>query len=178
MTSSRRENQLGNEKIQAALEALDEACTVNFKLIIGGGGALVSAYKFPLMTEDLDAVPVGIEILDLDPLIKAVARKLDLPLDWMNPYFSSFMHVLPKDYSLRLRSIFKGTRIEALALGPEDLLIMKCFAGRDKDIPHARALLKQPRIDLKIVEDRIFELKNKNIPGASKALDFFEEQTE
>ena len=170
--------QLGSEKIQQALGELDAICSTKFKLIVGGGGALVSAYKFPLMTEDLDAVAVGIEILELGPLVEQVAKKLNLQPDWLNPYFASFMHVLPPDYSNRLRLIFTGNNIQAHALGPEDLFVMKCFAGRDKDIPHARALLKQKNFDLNLVADHLFALKEKRIPGSIQALEFYEELVE
>ena len=56
----------------------------------------------------------------------------------------------------------------------EDLFIMKCFAHRPKDIPHAKALLKKG-LNLKIVENRITELEEKKIPGCLAATEFLDE---
>jgi hypothetical protein len=61
-----------------------------------------------------------------------------------------------------------------MALGVEDLLIMKCFAGREKDIGHARALLKKGP-DLALVDGRIHQLIEKGIQGAREAGDFFDD---
>lgn len=60
----------------------------------------------------------------------------------------------------------------ALALGLEDLLIMKCFAGREKDIPHARALLKKG-LDTKLVSKHLHHCTEASLPKANEALDFF-----
>jgi hypothetical protein len=56
--------------------------------------------------------------------------------------------------------VFLGKNIKAQALGKEDLLIMKCFAGRQKDIPHARALVKSGA-DIQLVEEHIRSLIQK-----------------
>lgn len=162
-----------NQMIQA-LKALDQLLNVSIELTIGGGGAMVLAHRFPLSTTDIDAVPRGIELGELDPLVKQVAEQLSLPKDWLNPYFSTFGHVLPADYSERLILVFQGENIRAQALGKEDLLVMKCFAGRQKDVPHARALVKN-KADSDFVEKHIRSLIQKRIPGAEKALEFLHE---
>jgi hypothetical protein len=168
---------LTKNKIIEALESLDSFLKEPVKLIIGGGGALVCAYKFPLATEDLDAYSTGTTPEKLDFAVKKVAKALSLEPDWLNPYFSTFAYVLPGDYSSRLKLVYKGKHCEAYALGPEDLLLMKCFAGRDKDIPHARALLKEKGILLEIIEDRIQELIEKRVVRAKEALAFFDDLT-
>jgi len=61
-----------------------------------------------------------------------------------------------------------------MALGVEDLLVMKCFAGRDKDVGHARALLRKGP-DLAIVDSRIQQLIEKGIKGAREAGDFLDD---
>jgi len=82
--------------------------------------------------------------------------------------------IISKDYADRLVLIYKGKHLELCALGKEELILMKCFAGREKDIPHVRALIKK-NPDLKIVDKRLEELMNKRIPQASKAADFFDD---
>lgn len=166
------------EKIMlSALRALDVRLDGPVTLIIGGGGAMILAHGFPLSTSDIDAFPKKMEIAQLDVFVKEVARAEHLPPDWLNPYFSSFTHTLPSDYSDRLILVFEGKRIEALALGKEEMLIMKCFAHRQKDVGHARALIKKGA-DIGFVESHIEKLKQKGIPGCEAALDFLDELIE
>jgi hypothetical protein len=168
------EKNLTAAKMKEALSLLDQLLPQKISIIIAGGGAMVLGHHFPLSTQDIDAFPKGIEIMELDPLIKEVAEKLSIPKDWLNPYFSTFSHVLPSDYQDRLIEIFQGKNLKGLALSKEDLLIMKCFAGRQKDVPHARALVKK-NMNTTLVEKHIRELIKKRIPGAEKALEFLHE---
>src|SRR4051794_13510469 len=96
-----------------ALSHLDNKLAAPLKLIVGGGGALILAHQIPLSTTDIDAIPKGMEISDLDTLIKEVAQELNLPVDWLNPHYSTFTHVLPQDYGTRLVKIGSFKNIEA-----------------------------------------------------------------
>ena len=170
---------LTKEIMLSALSALDQKIgeanpTEAISMIMGGGGAMILAHGFPKGTTDIDAVPRGQSPEILSPFIHEIAARLNLPPDWLNPYFSTFSHVLPTDYGSRLVEVFKGAHLKVDALGKEEMLIMKCFAGRAKDIPHARALIKG-KVDLNRVEARLDELLKKRIPGAEKALDFLQE---
>lgn len=165
---------LTKDLMKSALSELDELLPTPVTLIMGGGGAMILAHHFPLGTTDIDAVPKGMTIAEIDPYVKKVAAKLEIQADWLNPYFSTFAHVLPETYGQRLCEVFKGKSLTVQALSKEDMLIMKCFAGRRKDVGHAVALIKA-KADLKIVEDRIQELQNKKIPKSKEALDFLDE---
>ena len=138
---------------------------------------MMLAYRLPVRTMDVDAYPREGSLDEILPAIRAVAKELGLPPDWINPYFEAFAHVLPADYGARLRPVFEGERLRAMALGVEDLLVMKCFAGREKDVSHARALLKREP-DLALVERRLQELAERGVSGAQDALDFFDDVTE
>ncbi len=138
---------------------------------------MVLAHDFPLATADIDAVPRPIDLPALDSLVKTIARELELPPDWLNPYFSSFTHTLPNDYDTRLVPVFAGKKLQGLALGKEDMLIMKCFAHRQKDVGHARALIKKGT-NLDFVENHIEKLRDSNVIGAQAALDFLDELVE
>jgi hypothetical protein len=164
---------LTETKMRQALTALDHVVNRKFTLIVGGGGAMVLAHKFPLATYDIDAIPKDLAIDDLDPFIKIVAEKLKIPVDWLNPYYSAFTSVLPEDYETRLIEVFGGKNLTALALGKEDLLIMKCFAHRAKDIPHARALVRAGA-NHDIVEDQFEKLKHRSTKGCAEAIEFFD----
>jgi hypothetical protein len=160
-----------------AFAELDQDLAKTLALIVGGGTSMVLAHGYPLATADIDAIPKHVSFEEIDASVKKVAMKLGLPGDWLNPYFSSFTHVLPADYSQRLIRVFSGRHLEVEALGREDMLIMKCFAHRPKDLGHARALLKAG-VDTSIVEDAIEACLSRGVPGAQAALDFLDELIE
>jgi hypothetical protein len=162
--------------MKRALELLDAELKADARLIIGGGAAMVLAYKHPLATQDIDAFAAkgGLRIVDLDQAAKKIAKKLNIEPDWLNSHFDTFTVVLPADYATRLRPVFAGQHLSVEALGPEDLLVMKCFAGRDKDLPHARKLLRVAT-DLSIVDRQLGLLVERRYPGAEKAADFFDD---
>ena len=162
------------ERLGAAFSALDESLAEPVTLILGGGTAMLLAYDIPVRTTDADAYPQGPTPKSFDSLVKKVARNLDLPGDWLNPHFATFAHVLPADYGSRLKDVFVGTHLRVRALGVEDLLVMKAFAGRAKDVSHAIALLRR-KPDLELVGRRLEELLERRVPGARDALDFFDD---
>lgn len=166
------------EIMKKALARLDELIGRDeVQLVVGGGGAMILAHGFPLGTTDIDAVPRGMDISEIDPLIKQIAEEQKIPHDWLNPYFSTFIHTLPSDYGSRLIEVFRGKRLVARALGKEEMLIMKCFAHRQKDVGHAKALIRGGA-NLKVVEAQMDLLKKKGIRGADDAVDFLDEVLE
>jgi hypothetical protein len=162
--------------MRRALAHLDREIQGPAQLVIGGGAAMVLAYDHPLATQDVDAFTArgGLGITELDAAAKRVARELDMEPDWLNSHFETYTGVLPDGYSARLRRVHDGTRLTVDALGPEDLLVMKCFAGRDKDRSHARKLLRLAA-DLEFVEAHLARLVERGYPGADKAVDYFDD---
>jgi hypothetical protein len=162
--------------MQQALQELDRRVENTARLVVGGGAAMVLAYQHPLATQDVDAFAAkgGLRLAELDSAAKLVAKELDIEPDWLNSHFETFTGVLPNDYATRLRRVFTGQRLTVDALGPEDLLVMKCFAARDKDRPHARKLLRAAT-DLNIVDQQLSKLTQRGYPGADKAADFFDD---
>ncbi|HTU58154.1 MAG TPA: DUF6036 family nucleotidyltransferase [Polyangiales bacterium] len=167
---------LDAEGMRRALALLDAELPAKARLIIGGGAAMVLAYQHPLATQDVDAFAArgGLRIADLDAAAKKIAKEMDIEPDWLNSHFDTFTVVLPADYATRLRPVFAGRQLSVDALSPEDLLVMKCFAGRDKDLPHARKLLRIAA-DLSIVDRQLGLLQERRYPGAEKAADFFDD---
>jgi hypothetical protein len=163
--------------LAAAFRALDARLPRPLTLVVGGGTAMMLAHGLPVRTTDVDAYPASGRLDDLADEIHGVAREVGLAPDWLNPHFETFAHVLPTDYGTRLREVFAGERLRVKALGVEDLLVMKCFAGREKDVGHARALLRRAP-DLGIVERRIGELVDRGVPGANDAADFLDDLQE
>ena len=159
-----------------ALELLDARTSEPVRLVIGGGAAMTLAYRHPIATQDVDAFAAkgGLRMVDLDAGAKRVADELNIEPDWLNGHFETFTTVLPGDYGKRLRSVFKGAQLQVDALGPEDLLVMKCFAGRDKDRPHARKLIRLAQ-DLDLVDRHLQHLVERRHPGADRAVDYFDD---
>ncbi len=54
------------------------------------------------------------------------------------------------------------------------MLIMKCFAHRQKDVGHAKALIKLGA-NIDFVESQMADLLERGIPGSDLALEFFDE---
>lgn len=162
--------------MKKALKALDRELSGPANLLIGGGAAMALAYGLPLATADIDGLVFKSQITqaEITPLVHKISDRLALPKDWLNSYFNTFLYALPSDYERRLKTVYKGKNLLAYALGREDLVILKCCAGRDKDIPHARALLKQGT-DRGLVSDHLQRLIEKGIKGADRAADFFDD---
>ncbi len=162
--------------MRRALVELDALMREPARLVIGGGAAMTLAYDHPLATQDVDAFAArgGLRVAELDGLARKVADQLNVAPDWLNAHFETFTAVLPADYATRLRTVYSGKHLQVDALGPEDLLVMKCFAGRDKDRPHARKLIKLAS-DLGIVDKQLELLADKRYPGVQKAADYFDD---
>ncbi len=169
--------------MEKALQNLDEKLVIGnqkgVKLLIGGGAAFSIAYQVPIQTADIDggAFKSAITPAELDQCVKATAKDLKISPDWLNPYFETFLGCLPPDYGDRLALVYQGKVLEVFALGVIDLLIMKCFAGREKDVPHAKILIRKGA-DVDFVEKHLRSLEEKGIKGAKKALDFLIEVEE
>lgn len=167
---------MNKNKMLEALSALDSILDHPAKLLLGGGGAMVLAYEFPLATHDLDAIfyKSDVTLADLNDQIIQIGADLGIPGDWINPHFETFLYTLPEDYESRLKTIFEGKNLTVNALSLEDLLVLKCFAGREKDIPHARALIKKGA-DVDFAESHIHKMLEKGIPKSEEARDFLED---
>ncbi|GEM_PF-685072 len=175
----RHHRSLDREGMLSAFAALDALLEQHTRLVVGGGAAMALAYHHPLTTSDVDGftTPGSPPIATLEHLAKRVASELALSPDWLNAHFVTFTHVLPPDYALRLRPVFQGKFLRVDALGPEDLLVMKCFASRDKDRSHALALLRGGA-DASFVDDYLSKVIEQRLPGADRAADFFDDVRE
>lgn len=162
-----------------ALRALDKSLRSRTHILIGGGAAMLLAYNIPLTTMDIDGLIIDSVITpaELDPLVKKIAERLKINPHWFSSHFDAFTYTIPSDYKKRLVSVYDGEKLKVSALSLEDLLIMKCFAGREKDIGHARAIIRK-KIDIAFVEKHMEKLLEKGLPGAERALDFLDELKE
>ncbi|HPM42050.1 MAG TPA: hypothetical protein PLY45_06410, partial [bacterium] len=129
-------------------------------------------------THDVDGLPLDADPppADLQRLVREVAAELRISPHWYNDYFNTFTWALPPDFRERLIPVYVGGNLKVPALGAVDLLVMKCMAGREKDIGHARALIKRGA-DWRAAERRLEELAKKGLPVAEEAVRFLEDLT-
>jgi len=177
MGSAGHHRSIDRDLAQRAFASLDDKLPSPVRLILGGGTAMILAHGHPAATTDADVFPVGGTLQEIAPYAERVAKELDLEPDWLNPWFTTFTHVLPSDYAARLVRVFSGARLAVDALGAEDLLVMKLFAGRDKDRPHTIRLLRQAK-DLDLVDRQLALLGDQRIKGAQAAADLFDDLRE
>ena len=142
--------------MKTALHRLDELVTESTTLIVGGGGAMILAHGFPLATSDLDAIPRGTEIAQLDVWVKQIAEEQSLPPDWLSLLWQE----------LACTRSWKKKRFNH-----------EMFRSSSKDVGHARALLKKGA-DTDLVETHIEQLRAKGIPGTAEALSFLNDLLE
>jgi len=156
-----------------AFGALDRELREKAQILIGGGAAMLLAHHVPLSTMDIDGVlfKSALTPAQMDPLIKKVGSELKIGAHWFNDYINTFTYTIPPDFRSRLVTVYKGKMLTVLALGKEELLIMKCFSGREKDVGHARALIKKGA-DIDFVESHLGKLEEKGLPGAKEAKSF------
>lgn len=161
--------------IEKAFKELDQIVPEKINLLIGGGAAILVLDIMPISTYDIDAIPfksvIGSE--ELKPYRETVAKKLNLPLDWINEYFYEFTHCLPSNYGERLHVFFKGEKLICYVMHPTDIVIMKLFARRKKDESHLRYLIKNNHANLDIIDDHLSMMADKNHPGAKEAYHYF-----
>src|SRR5665213_947593 len=98
--------------IKRSFELLDHALDSPLRLIMGGGGALLLAYGHHASTAAIDVVPKPYRpVSDFEEILHDIAKKLKLPADWLNTYFTEFTYVLPEDYENRLKNYFQGKKL-------------------------------------------------------------------
>ncbi len=163
---------LSFQMMNDALLALENKLPEQVRLILGGGGAMVLAHGFRVATTDVDAVPMsGLSVTELAPYVRQVATELSLSTDWLNAYYSTFAHVLPSDYGTRLIRVIELPKLLVDALSADDLLVMKCFAARQKDVVHARVLVRRGA-RISFVRKHLEHLSQMKVVGAEKAMKF------
>ncbi len=110
-------------------------------MTIGGGGAMVLQHDYNGTTYDIDGI-ANKAADKVKLLAEEIAKELNIAHDWLNPHFDVYTYYLPNDAKDRIEKTFQGKFLTVNSLGVEDLLIMKFMAGRNKDLPHIRHLLK------------------------------------
>jgi hypothetical protein len=143
-------------------------------MIIGGQAVLL--YGEPRLTKDID-ITLGVDLTQLQNVLSAVREMKLAPLTDPETFTRQTM-VLPcsdPDTGIRVDLIFSFSPFEQMAISRanivrlgsaevrfaslEDLLVLKLFAGRPRDLEDVRSILiKNPHADLSYVRRWLGEL--------------------
>ena len=95
-------------------------------------------------TRDVDALIVRGDLAEFRRAVKTVARRHDLPEDWLNDAAKGFADILPPDFESRLVPIgLELKHIRAYFLGLPDQTAMKIVALREQDLEDLEILMPQ-----------------------------------
>jgi hypothetical protein len=125
---------MGEDDLQSALDALGERLRARTEIVVGGAGALILTGELPRATSDFDVLYSNPDMGQLQEDIRAVAERLNLTPGWLNGSIQSYLDVLPPDYKTRLRTLPSRGRLHIALLHRQDILVMKLFAGRPRDL--------------------------------------------
>jgi hypothetical protein len=131
---------MGRQTLWAALEALGKRATEPVSLVLGGSAALILGDTLQRPTDDGDVVTSEPGFDQLGPLMRDVADAEHLPPGWLNESIQSYTYILPPDYTMRLVTLPPFGRLHVWLLSRRDVLLMKVYAMRPRDIEDIRAL--------------------------------------
>ncbi|HSY82481.1 MAG TPA: DUF6036 family nucleotidyltransferase [Gemmatimonadaceae bacterium] len=125
---------LSRTQLEGALAALGTACREDTTILLGGSAALILTNALERGTNDGDVIASHPDLGHLQAAIRAVARELGLPDGWLNGSVQSYVEVLPPDYETRVKTLRPFGRLSVSLLGRRDVIVMKFFSGRPKDL--------------------------------------------
>lgn len=128
------------QTLWAALSALGARAPHPVSLVLGGSAALILGDSLQRPTDDADIVSSEPGIDALQPLIRDVADASHLPPGWLNGSIQAYTYILAPDYVERLRTLPPFGRLRVALLSRVDILLMKVFALRARDVDDLRAL--------------------------------------
>jgi hypothetical protein len=107
-----------------------------------------------------------------------VRQRDEVPLvGWLNGSIQSYTYILPKDYKDRLVSLPPFGRVRARLLGRRDVILMKVYAMRARDVEDLRAI--RPTVEeLAFVREQIPSLGEKEPEKARDMVAFLDEWSE
>jgi hypothetical protein len=128
------------QTLWAALAALGQRVSTPVTLVLGGSAALILADVLQRPTDDGDIVMSEPGLDQLQPLIRDVADAEQLPPGWLNGSIQSYAYILPRDYTNRLVTLATFGRLHVSLLSRRDVLLMKAYGMRARDVADIRAL--------------------------------------
>jgi hypothetical protein len=134
------DNSLDRSRLKEAFAALGERMHQPTRVLIGGSGALILGGELNRATTDCDVLYSQPDMGQLQSDIRTVAESCGLPSGWLNGSAQTYTEILPPDYKSRLHSLRPFGRLQVMVLHRQDVLVMKLYAGRPRDLADIAAL--------------------------------------
>ena len=131
---------LDGDRLKDAFAALGERLRKPTRVLIGGAGALILRGELSRATTDCDVLHAHPDMGQLQSDIRTVAESCGLPSGWLNGSAQTYAEILPPDYESRLHSLPRFGRLQVMVLHRQDVLVMKLYAGRPRDLADIAAL--------------------------------------
>lgn len=162
-------------EIVEALEQLGKRLEEEVEITVAGGAALLMAFDLERGTVDVDAVEA---VPGLDEAfrraIREVAEEMELAPNWLNDSAKGYVGVLASGYRKRRRHVGDFGRLRVHALGRRDLILLKLFAMRAKDVEDLREL--KPTVEEIEFVRRNLERLSRIRPDRALAMQLYLEQ--
>lgn len=128
-------------------------------IYIVGGAALIAGYGRKRSTRDVDA-RIVYEKRGVSEAANALARKHDLPANWLNENATLFM---PHKDDTQATTVFNSPSLVVTGASARHMLAMKIDAGRPEDVDDIEWLLEQ--LDITDIDEAI-EVHRETYPHA------------
>jgi len=139
------EGSLDRRRLNDAFAALGKRVHQPTRVLIGGAGALILGGELNRATMDCDVLLSHPDMGQLQGYIRTVAERCGLPSGWLNGSAQTYAEILPPDYESRLHSLPPFGRLQVMVLHRQDVLVMKLYAGRPRDLADITALAPTDR---------------------------------
>ena len=151
----------------AALRRLGSELRDPATLTLGGSAALLLTGALDRATNDGDVVESKPDFPALLDAVRRVQVVEQAPPGWLNTSVQSYTHVLPADYRTRLVAFGRMGRLDVLLLGRADVVLMKVYAGRPRDLQDLLAV-RATEAELGHAEHRIPAIAEQEPEKAAK----------
>lgn len=131
---------LSTADLQRALALLGKLCREETRIILAGSVSLMLQGIMHRVTNDGDVLESHPDFGQLREILRQVAAAEGIPDHWRNDSARTYAEVLPPDYQSRLRYIGPFGRLSVGLVSRQDMIVMKFFAGRPKDIGDLQAI--------------------------------------
>lgn len=131
---------LDKHRLSEAFAALGDRLQRPARVTVGGAGALILGGDLNRATTDCDVLRSSPDIGQLQGDIRAVAARCSLPSGWLNGSAQTYAEILPPDYETRQHSLPAFGRLQVMVIHRQDVLVMKLYAGRPRDLADIASL--------------------------------------
>jgi len=126
---------MDKDELTKIIQELNADVSTSCEIILVGGAAMILHFGAIRATRDVDALVLHGDVNDIRQAVKKVARRNDLPDDWLNDGAKGFADILLPDFQERLTLLDVSTpKVRVYVLGRTEQTAMKIVALREQDL--------------------------------------------